>query len=192
MKDDDLKWKLLKSEHVIHDQWIDFRRETYEFPNGSIFGPYYNYSRKSYAVVIAETAEKKYLCVRQYRHGIKEITTEFPAGGIETEGTVDDDIALHAARRELQEETGYASDDWTHLIDIPNDATMGDNYAYVFFATNCHQISEQKLDDTEFVQRIQLTEAEIDERISKGEFQQAIHVMAWLLLKEKRRNRSCQ
>lgn len=187
MSEERLKWKLLKSEHIVHDQWIDFRRETYEFPDGSSFGPYYNYSRKSYAVVIAQTAEGKYLCVRQYRHGIKEITTEFPAGGIEAE-SVTPELALHAAKRELQEETGYASDHWTYLINIPNDATLGDNYAYVFYAGECYPVSEQKLDDTEFVERIQLSAEEIENLIAKGRFQQAIHVMAWYLLKDRRKH----
>lgn len=186
MNDEKLKWKLLKSEHIVHDQWIDFRRETYEFPDGTSFGPYYNYSRKSYAVIIAKTTEGKYLCVRQYRHGIKKITTEFPAGGIEAEGNIDEAAALHAAKRELQEETGYASENWTHLIDIPNDATLGDNYGYVFYAGNCYPVSDQKLDDTEFVERIQLTADEIENLISKGKFQQAVHVMAWYYLKDQR------
>lgn len=186
MNDKDLKWKLISSEHIVKDQWIDFRRETYEFPDGGTFGPFYNYSRKSYAVVIAETTEGNYLCVRQYRHGIKEITTEFPAGGIESE-EITEEIALHAAKRELQEETGYASEEWIHLMDIPNDATLGDNMAYIFYARNCHQVSQQKLDQTEFVQQIVLSEKEIDDLISEGKFQQAIHVMAWYLLKDRRK-----
>ena len=38
--------------------------------------------------------------------------------------------ALICAKRELEEETGYVSDKWTHLITIPSNATVADNYAH--------------------------------------------------------------
>ena len=78
--------------------------------------------------------EENYLCVRQFRQGIKEVTTEFPAGGIERTdgkeyGSKDAaEAALDCAKRELREETGYESSDWTHLITVPSNATISDNY----------------------------------------------------------------
>ena len=50
-------------------------------------------------------------------------------------------------------------------------------------ATNCRKSSGQDLDDTEFVDVIKHTEDEIEEMIAGGKFQQAIHIMAWLLAK---------
>ena len=91
-----------------------------------LFSPYYNFSRRSYVVIVASDEADRYLCVRQYRHGIGEVTTEFVAGGIECDTdreylTKQDTItsredALEAAKRELEEETGYTSDEWEHLI----------------------------------------------------------------------------
>ena len=33
---DDLNWKLLSSEQVRKDEWIDFRAGRYELPNGRV------------------------------------------------------------------------------------------------------------------------------------------------------------
>ena len=188
-KKDPLAWEEIRTEHIVQDEWIDFRRSAFRFPDGSVFEPYYSYSRRDYVVIVASDTEGKYLCVRQYRQGIREVTTEFPAGGIEPgngqeyrrAGEVSAEDALTAARRELQEETGYVSDEWSHLITVPSNATIADNYAYVFAARNCRRVSGQDLDETEFLNMTRLSADEIEELIRKEEFQQAIHVMAWLL-----------
>lgn len=207
MKSDDksLAWEEINTNHIIQNEWIDFRESTYRFPDGREIGPFYSYSRRDYVVIVASDEEGNYLCVKQFRQGIKEVTTEFPAGGIERKDgkeydhhaesaehgddscshTVPAEDALSAAKRELREETGYESDEWQHLLTIPSNATIADNYAYIFKAANCHKSSGQDLDDTEFVDVIKHTEEEIEEMISQNKFQQAMHVMAWLLAKRK-------
>ena len=190
MKNDQkLTWKLVNTEHVVTDRWIDFRRLTYEMPDGTLFEPFYNYSRRSYVVIAATDTQGNYLCVRQYRQGIGGVTTEFPAGGIENYGATDyektgrEEDPLEAARRELIEETGYTSDDWTHLLTIPSDATLGDNYAHLYLARNCKKVQSQTLDETEFMNVIAIPPAELEEMAASGRFQQAIHVLALMLAK---------
>ena len=188
---DPLEWEEVRTEHIVQDEWIDFRRSAYRFPDGTVFEPYYSYSRRDYAVIVATDTEGNYLCVRQYRQGIKQVTTEFPAGGIErkdgkeygTSGDASAEDALEAAKRELLEETGHTSDEWRFLLKVPSNATIADNYAYLFEAKNCRLVSAQELDDTEFLNVIKLTEKEINTMITKGEFQQAMHIAAWLMTK---------
>lgn len=186
MKEDkDLIWTPVKVEHIVQDEWIDFRRVRYRYPDGREFEPFYQYSRRSYSVIVPVLPDGRYLCVRQFRHGIGEVTTEFPAGGIETEGAnyskVARENALDAAKRELQEETGYESDEWTHLITIPSNASLADNYAYVYLAQNCRKVSGLHLDDTEDLEPEILTGSDIEKLIRDGGFQQMAHVMAYLL-----------
>ena len=191
MDDKELAWEEIETEHIVEDEWIDFRKSTYRYPDGRVFSPYYSYSRRDYTVIVASDEDGNYLCVRQFRQGIKEVTTEFPAGGIERTdgkeyGSRDAaEAALDCAKRELREETGYVSDDWTHLITVPSNATISDNYAYVFMAKNCRKAGDQNLDDTEYLNVKKLTADEIEELIRSGKFQQAVHVMAWLLAKDR-------
>ena len=186
---DKLAWEEVRTEHIVQDEWIDFRKSAYRFPDGTVFEPFYSYSRRDYVIVVASDTDGQYICVRQFRQGIKEVTTEFTAGGIErTDGKeyghdkgVSAENALDAAKRELLEETGYESDEWEHLLTIPANATIADNYAHLFCARNCRKVSEQALDETEFLNVIKHSAQEIEELIKTGGFQQAMHITAWLL-----------
>ena len=207
---DPLAWEEIRCEHLVWDEWIDFRRSAFRFPDGSVFEPYYSYSLRDYVVIVASDEEGNDLCVRQYRQGIRQVTTEFPAGGIErkddkeyrspengesevnshggierkdtrTSADMSAEDALEAAKRELLEETGYESDEWEHLLTVPSNATIADNYGHLFMARNCRRVAKQKLDDTEFLNVLKLSADEIEDLILKGKFQQAIHITAWLL-----------
>ena len=187
---ENLEWEEVTCEHIINDEWIDFRKSKYKFPDGRTFEPFYSYSRRDYVVIVATDQDGKYICVRQYRHGIKQVTTEFCAGGIERKdgkeyGSRKDaanvEAALDAAKRELLEETGYESDDWKFLLTVPSNATMADNYANLFVAKNCRKVSEQNLDETEFLNVHLHTRQEIEGMIENGEFPQASHILALLL-----------
>ena len=188
-QDKELAWEEISTEHIVQDQWIDFRKSAYRYPDGRVFEPYYSYSRRDYVVIVASDTEGNYICVRQFRQGIKEVTTEFPAGGVERDDgreygtTKASEETLEAAKRELMEETGYASDEWEHLLTIPSNATIADNYATVFRAKNCRLEGKQNLDETEVLQIYKYSEDEIETMIREGNFQQAVHVMAWLLAK---------
>ena len=232
---ENLTWEEVSTEHIIRDEWIDFRRSAYRLPDGNVFEPFYSYSRRDYVIIVASDCDGNYLCVRQFRQGVREVTTEFPAGGLERSdgreygagglersdgreygagglerpdgrecntgaggifreaaisgtvtsenGTYED--AFAAAKRELLEETGYLSSEWTHLLTIPSDATISDNFAHVYMAKNCRMAARQHLDETEFLNVELHTPQEIEEMIRTGRFQQAVHVMAWLLARQR-------
>lgn len=194
---ENLMWREVKAEHLVQDAWIDFRRCDYELPDGEIIGPVYNYSKHSFSLVVATDENGDFVCVRQYRHGIDEITTEFPAGGIEYKDKSDvpyitrdniiatEEDAFAAAKRELVEETGYVSDNWTHLMTIPAHATLSNSNVHIYAATNCKKVKGQELDETEFLYVKVLDEAELLRRINGGDFKQSLHVLAYYLFKDK-------
>ncbi|MBR1899871.1 MAG: NUDIX hydrolase [Lachnospiraceae bacterium] len=180
MKRDHLTWELVREKKLVDNEWIDFRESEWRFPDGMELGPFYTYHRKDYAVIVAVDEEGRFLCVRQFRQGIRRVTTEFPAGGIEA-----GEDPLDAAGRELREETGYVSDDWTFLAKIPSNATMADNYAYLYLARGCRKEAQTHLDVTEFVETQLKKRQELEEMISSGSFEQAVHVAAYYMAMER-------
>lgn len=196
MVKDPLAWEEIETEHIIQDEWIDFRRSAYRMPDGKVFSPYYTYSRRDYVVIVASDEEGNYLCVRQYRQGIGRVTTEFPAGGIERsdgkeygKNSFSAEDALEAAKRELLEETGCVSEHWEHLLTVPSNATISDNYAHLFTAKDCRMVSGQDLDEMEYLHVIRHSRQEIEEMIASGDFLQAMHITAWLLAERGREQR---
>ena len=177
MKDENLIWEEISTEHIVQDEWIDFRRSAYRFPDGRIWEPYYTFTRRNYVVIVASDEEGRFLCVRQFRQGIKQVTTEFPAGAIEAkDGENPEEAALRAAQRELRRP----------LLTIPANATITDNYVWLFAAGNCRKVTGQDLDEMELL-RVQTHSAdEIDKMLAGGEFQQAVHALAWLLAKQQK------
>lgn len=192
-KKDPLEWEEVSTEHIVSDEWIDIRRSSFRFPDGKIFEPFYTYSRRDYVVIVATDTNGDYICVRQFRQGIGKVTTEFPAGGIERTdgrqyGSSQDkasEDSLEAAKRELREETGYVSDEWRHLLTVPSNATIADNHAHLFAATNCRKVSGQDLDITEFLNVSTHSKSDILRLISDGEFAQAMHILAMKLSEDK-------
>lgn len=109
--------------------------------------------RPDTAVVIPVTAEGKIIVSRQEQPG------KIPFVGC-LGGRVDaGENALEAARRELLEESGFVSDDWT-LFDAVQPTSKIEWVVYTFIARNCKKIAEQALDGAE---KIELSLVDFDE-----------------------------
>ena len=67
------------------------------------------------AAVVPVMADGRILMVSQYRNALERYTLEIPAGGLNPGESVDTSLA---AARELEEETGYASEDLELLLQL--------------------------------------------------------------------------
>ena len=95
--------------------------------------------RHSGGVVILALKDKNtILFVRQFRYPMKEVLMELPAGKLE----YGEDPFL-AAKRELEEETGYCANKWTDLGFVYTSPGYSDEKLYLYMAedleyTHCH------------------------------------------------------
>jgi ADP-ribose pyrophosphatase len=86
---------------VADAEGVERRREVVDHPGG--------------VAVVALTADRQVLLVRQYRHAVERICLEIPAGTLDRDEQGNKEDPAVAARRELAEETGYTASDWRLL-----------------------------------------------------------------------------
>jgi ADP-ribose pyrophosphatase len=65
--------------------------------------------------IVALTADRRVLLVRQYRHAVGRMLLEVPAGTLDRDARGTAEEPASAARRELAEETGYQAQEWRLL-----------------------------------------------------------------------------
>ena len=93
------------------------------------------------AAVLPVTEDGRILMVRQYRHALGRFTLEIPAGKLDSP----DEPMIECARRELEEETGYRSEDLELLININTTVAFCDEFIGVFLARDLKK-TQQHLD----------------------------------------------
>jgi ADP-ribose pyrophosphatase len=167
-------WTVLSSEYIVNDPWVKIRRDTCRLPNGRVITPYYVYEYKPWVTIVAITPQNEVVMINQYRHGLGRTILELPGGTLDGR----DPDPLHAARRELLEETGYSGDQFIPTGEVSADPASHTNLTHTFLVTNAVPIAAPHLDDTE---QIDVVLVPLDEAIQKavaGKMMQALHVSA--------------
>lgn len=127
--------------------------------------------------IVPVTPDNQLVLVKQYRFGIESYTLEVPGGLADAE----DQSMAHAARREMNEETGYDSDEIIHLGTVhPNPAILN-NCLHIFAATNVKQVSEQSLDDGEDIEIQLVPYSNIPALVQDGTISHALVLNAFYL-----------
>lgn len=139
------QFKRLGRELVHKGSIIDYYKDTIQVPNGNIV-KWDLIDHKGAAAVVPVREDGKLLMVRQYRNALDRETLEVPAGGLNGA----DEPTLHAAARELEEETGYKSDDLELLVSIRTTVAFCNEKIDIYVAKNL-QPSQQNLDEDEFI-----------------------------------------
>ena len=125
------------------------------------------------AAVVAVTAEGKILMVRQYRNAIDRYSLEIPAGKKDSP----DEDPYACAKRELEEETGYRSDDLEHLVKVVTAIAYCNETIDIYVARNLKKTA-QNLDEDEFIDVEAYEPGKLKEMILNGQLQDCKTVAA--------------
>lgn len=138
--------------------------KTFQMPDGTIKSFVTKDAEDAAAVcVIPLTKRNTVLTVAIFRPGPEEIMHELPGGGVDPEEELE-----AAARRELQEETGYAPGTIAYLGFCRYDAYTNGKRHY-FLALDCEPTSEgQKLDAEEHLQVEEITISALMQNAREG------------------------
>jgi 8-oxo-dGTP pyrophosphatase MutT (NUDIX family) len=103
-------WQVIDSKYNYRDRWLALRSDTVRLPNGRVLAPYHVVEQPDWVTAVALTPDGKIVLVEEYRHGARQTVIELPSGIHDKPGE-----PLAAIKRELLEETGFSSDEWTSL-----------------------------------------------------------------------------
>ncbi|MFI3200129.1 MAG: NUDIX hydrolase [Eubacteriales bacterium] len=156
------QYKRLERKLIHEGSIIDLYQDVIEVANGNVV-KWDFIAHKGAAAVVPVTNEGKILMVRQYRNALDCETLEIPAGGLDEP----DEPTLFAARRELEEETGYKSDHIKFLISIRTAVAFCNEKIDIYVATNLVK-TQQNLDEDEFIEVEEYTVDELVKMIFEG------------------------
>lgn len=144
--DDDLRWELLETE-PLHDYRI-FRteRRTLRHPSRPDPRAFYVMDCPDWVNVVALTPDDHVVLIRQYRHGVDDVTLEIP-GGVVDPGEAPRDAAV----RELREETGYEAATWREIGVVQPNPAIQTNRAWTWLALDARPTAAQDTDENEII-----------------------------------------
>ncbi len=156
--------KIISSREVLRNKLFSVTDEVAHDPNG--FEIHRNIVRHSgSAVMLAIDDDERVLLVRQFRLPAESELWELPAGRLDP-----GEQPLDAARRELQEETGYKANKWHNLIAFwPSPGYVGEKM-HIFLATEL-TAGPQNLMDDERIETQWFAASEVGVMIRKGDIQ---------------------
>jgi ADP-ribose pyrophosphatase len=123
------------------------------------------------------------LMERQYRHAVKDYLLEIPAGTMEP-----DELPLACAARELEEETGYAAEEFVELSQVLILPSYSDEKIYIYLARGL-TLTRRNLDTDEIIDVVEYPISETMNMIDDGQISDALTILslqrAWLYLQRK-------
>lgn len=171
----DGKWRVTASRYIHQDRWISLRADDCVTDEGAVVAPYYVLEYPDWVEIVALDADDNVLLVKQYRHGLGDISLELPAGGMDPGET--DPVA--AARRELLEETGCAGT-FSLVGEARPNAGTHTNRSHIVLARDVVRVAEPKDDPGERIETLWVPAAEAIRMALAGELTVGMQVSALL------------
>ncbi|GGL47650.1 NUDIX hydrolase [Halocalculus aciditolerans] len=143
---EDLAWETTDARVAYECPGFDVVNEDVTLPDGTETD--FDYLADDPAVVVLPfTPDGDVVLVEEWRQAVKHVNRGLPAGGIEPE----DETYRAAARRELEEETGYTADALEPLGSFEPANGISDAEHHYFVAAGCTPDADQVLDFNESI-----------------------------------------
>ena len=174
--DEKLKWNCGQKKSLLKIAVFDVTSSTNTHVEGdrTVQGDYIVLDAPDWVIVIPEFQQqadspKEFFMVKQWRHGSKCLSVEFPGGVIDKGETPE-----QAARRELLEETGCRAGKLTKLGEVNPNPALFSNHVHIFLAQELECTNTQDLDNDEFVNVIKVPVEQIIKDMGTEQFPHAL------------------
>ncbi len=171
-------WKRLNTDLRYENAWISVTEDKVLKPSGEpgIYGVVHFKNTAVGVIALYKNAKKEtsVILVGQYRYPLGHYSWEIPEGGCPPT-----EQPLAAAKRELEEETGFKAKSWKKVLELDLSNSSTDERAIIYLATNLTP-GPSKPEATEVLRlkRVSLTKAV--KMVFRGEITDGISVAALL------------
>ncbi len=162
MADEALVERCLSTAQAYRGNFLDVRRDTVAFADGSTASREY-IVHPGAVMVVPLLGDGRLVMERQYRYPLARVMLEFPAGKLDAGETVQ-----QCAQRELLEETGYRATDWARACLVHNACAYSTEGIEIWFARGL-QPGQRRLDVGELIDLCLVSEPELDALAARGE-----------------------
>lgn len=169
-------YKRLERKLVYKGAIIDVYCDDIQIPDGRV-RQWDFIDHKGAAAMLPVDNDGNIIMVRQYRNSIDRYTLEIPAGGKEPE-----EDGLVCAMRELEEETGYRTDEAHHLFDLYTTVAFANEKIAIYYTEKLIP-SKQNLDDGEYLNVERYTLDELIQMVFENKIQDAKTIAALMAYK---------
>ncbi|ANW20884.1 NUDIX domain-containing protein [Streptomyces clavuligerus] len=138
------EWRVTATATPFRGNKTSVRTDDVVMPDGSVVRRDYQVHPGSVAV-LALDGDGRVVVLRQYRHPVRQKLWEIPAGLLDVPG----ENPLHAAQRELYEETHVKAEDWRVLIDVYTTPGGCDEAVRIFLARELSDAEGERFDVSE-------------------------------------------
>lgn len=169
-------WKINNSTKQIVDRYGIVTDEV-TLPNGDqkTFA-YLDFAKG--VCILAFTEDEHVLCIKQYRHALKSWQWELPAGAIDA----GDPAPIDAAKRELEEETGYTAEHWLELGSFYPSPGSTTEEIFLFAVAGLTE-AKQSLESSEQIELHKISMEKLKEMAAGGDFNHGAGLAAILRYK---------
>jgi len=167
-------WKIISSKRDKSYRIFSIRTDRAISPRTGEENDFFILESSSWVNVIPLTPENEVVMVRQYRHGISDVTLEIPGGLVEP-----DDTSEGAAERELCEETGFRALEIISLGSVHPNPAIQNNVCYTFLAKDVFLAGDQHQDEKEDIEVLLKPLSEIPGLIRAGEITHSLVLVAF-------------
>jgi 8-oxo-dGTP pyrophosphatase MutT (NUDIX family) len=124
-------WRIVRSRVAHENKWFRVRTDDVIGPDSEP-GEFNVVELPPAVTVVALDSDDRFCLIREYRYSHRSWLWETPVGSIDP----GDEDSLTAAQRELREETGLCSDDWTYLGATRGLKGVSNQILHTFLARN--------------------------------------------------------
>lgn len=172
------KWTVSDRKEVYADlPWLRVFSETVHLPDGRVVEGFHQVQLLDYALMVVERDDSRFIVIRQYKHGVRDISLTPPAGGMNP-----GEDPLETAKRELMEETGHEATGWRKLTEMVTHSNQRCSVGHLFYAQGARQVAAPDSGDLEEQEILYLTREEIRAAIRNGEVKSASALAALSLV----------